>query len=90
MSSLLSDLWNGLPPLSDNLLQNDAETKHLIYLIDKHRQSLGSSLSPDQKEIFEKFADCCEEYIINLNEKTFCRGFSFACKLLAESIFRDD
>ena len=90
MQHFLSALWNGLPPMSDNCSGSDAETKHILYLIERHQQSLYSSITKEQREIFQKYTECYEEYLSHLTERAFCRGFSSAVLFLGEAIFGDN
>ncbi len=90
MSDIISSLWNGLSPLADNCANNDAESKHLLHLMDRHRQKLYDSISKEDRKNLEKYIECSEEYLFHLSERAFCRGFSFAMQLFAEAVFGDN
>ena len=56
----------------------------------KYHDELMSTLTEEQKEIFEKFDDCWGEYL-GLEERTvFVYSFKLAIKFVAETMLSDD
>lgn len=39
-----------------------------------------------QKELFEKYNDCMNEYIAAISEQAFCDGFCVGTKITAEAL----
>lgn len=39
-----------------------------------------------QKEIFQKYIDCSEDYLLRLTELAFCDGFCLGSHLATESL----
>ena len=85
----ITELWNGRTALADSCGTQVPEVKHIVCLSERSREELYKELSPRQKEIFEKYVDCQQEYLLRLTESAFCRGFSFASRLWGEAVFGD-
>ena len=49
----------------------------------RNEEKLGSGLSKTQKEFFEKYKDCVDEYNTKLQENAFFEGLSFGIKIVA-------
>ena len=49
----------------------------------RNEEKLGSGLSKTQKEFFEKYKDCVDEYNSKLQENAFFEGLSFGIKIVA-------
>lgn len=86
---MISELWNGRGALADNCGTQTTEMKQLINLLERNRESLFKNMTEQQKELFEKYIDCQEEYLFLLTESAFCRGFCYASKLWGEAVFSD-
>ena len=82
----ISELWNGNIVPCEHCGSRDAQANHLIYLIQKNHDALCGNLSEDQKEAFQKYIDCSEEYLLRMMELAFCDGFCLGSKLAAESL----
>ena len=86
MSQTISDLWYGNLAPCDSCGAHDPEAKHLIHLMNQNREKLSAEFTAGQKEVFQKYLDCSDEYLIRMMELAFCEGFCLASKLAAESI----
>ena len=82
----IQDLWNGNIAPCEHCGSHDAEANHLIGLMERNRESLCSGLTDLQKETFQKYIDCSEEYLLRMQELAFCDGFCVAGKLLTEAL----
>ena len=83
MCKMIEELWLGnIVPQTDSR-NNSPEMKQLMEYIARHHDDLLKTLNDDQKETFEKFNDCWNEYI-ELAEKAI---FSYAFKLGARLTF---
>lgn len=56
----------------------------------KYHDELMSTLTEEQKVIFEKFDDCWVEYLGLAERTVFVYSFKLAAKFAAESLFSDD
>ncbi len=84
MKSILEELWYGnICPETDSRTTT-SEMKKLMEYIERHHDSLLTSMTDDQKEILEKFDDCWNEYV-SLSEKSiFVYAFKSGARLAVE------
>lgn len=80
------DLWNGNIAPCEHCGARDSEANHLISLMERNRESLLEGLTAAQIEIFQKYIDCSEEYLLRMLELAFCDGFSLGGKMAMEII----
>lgn len=86
MHQAISELWYGNLAPCEHCGAHDREANHLICLLERNREDLCSGLTAAQKEIFQKYLDCSQEYWLRLMELAFCDGFSLGTRLTAESL----
>lgn len=77
MRSILEELFYGNICPNTDCRSHDKETKQLMGYIADHHDNLLSTLNDQQKELLEKFDDCCNE-LTDINEREI---FSYAFKL---------
>lgn len=82
----ITDLWNGNIAPCEHCGSHDAEVNHLIGLMERSRENLCGGLTQLQKETFQKYIDCSEEYLLRMLELAFCDGFCLGSKLVMESL----
>ena len=58
----------------------------MISLIECNREALHEELTAAQKETFQKYIDCTEEYFLRMLELAFSDGFCLGSKLVMESL----
>ena len=79
----LQDLWYGnIRPNEDKVITD--EEKELVSLIERHHETLSSSLKNDDLNVFEKYVDCFTEYASLIEAQTFEIGFKLALKLMKD------
>lgn len=80
----LEDLYYGnIVPVEHSLKQRSTYSEVSGY-IDRHQDGLLSTLTGQQKEIFEKLTDC-ESELCGMNERqAFAEEFKLAARLLIE------
>lgn len=86
MKPTITDLWNGNIAPIEHCGSHDKEINELVCLIERNREDLNSGLTEAQKETFQKYIDCSEEYLLRMLELAFCDGFSVASKLATEAL----
>lgn len=86
MTQTISDLWNGNIAPCEHCGSHDAEVNHLLGLIVRNRETLREGLTAAQMEVFQKYIDCTEEYLLRMMELAFCDGFCLGGKLVMESL----
>jgi len=89
MRKVIFDLWNGSISPSDQCGKNIPEISELESLMERNRDSLCRIATPKQQELFGKYIDCSEEYLLRMTEEAFEHGFLLASKLLAEALTSD-
>lgn len=82
------DLWNGNIAPCEHCGAHDKEANHLINLMERNRETLCSGLTESQKEVFQKFIDCSEEYLLHMQELAFSDGFSIGSRLTTEALLQ--
>ena len=80
------DLWNGNMAPCEHCGAHDSEVNHLIGLMERNREALREGLTAAQMEIFQKYIDCSEEYLLRMLELAFCDGFCLGGKMVMEII----
>ena len=86
MDSTIFDLWNGNIAPCEHCGVHDPVLNKLILLIERNRETLCGGLTEQQKEVFQKYMDCSEEYLLRMLELAFAEGFSLASKLTVEAM----
>ena len=86
MAQTIVDLWNGNITPCEHCGAHDKEANALIDLMERNRLDLNQGLTDTQKESFQKYIDCSDEYLLRMLELAFCDGFCLGSKLVAESL----
>lgn len=86
MSQIISELWNGNITPCEHCGANDVEANHLISLMERHRETLSRDLAPAQMDVFQKYMDCADEYLLRMLELAFCDGFCLGGKLVSGAL----
>ena len=86
MKDTIIDLWYGNIAPCEHCGSHDPRANKLIHLIEQNREKLSDGLTDAQKDRFQKYIDCSEEYLVYMTELAFQEGFVIANKLAAESL----
>ena len=90
MESMIEELWYGnIVPQEDERV-NSKEMKELLGYMARHHEDLEKSLSDEQKEIFEKFHDCWDEYMSCAEKAIFKYAFILGAKMAVEVMGRGE
>ena len=88
MRSIINELWHGNIVPQEDSRNNTNEMKELLSYMARHNENLEKTLTDEQKEIFQKFHDCWDEYVTfseaAIFEYAFKIGMQFAIETLAE------
>ena len=88
MRSIINELWHGNIVPQEDSRNNTNEMKELLSYMARHNENLDKTLTDEQKEIFQKFHDCWDEYVTlseaAIFEYAFKIGMQFAIETLAE------
>lgn len=81
--SAIQELWYGnIKPCEDKEIFDDE--KELVELMARHQDYLTSKLKDKELDEFQKYIECCEEYTLLVECKSFEIGFKLAVSLLTE------
>ncbi len=86
MQSVIKELWYGriCPQEAEGLKK--PELKELQEYMSRHRENLEKTMTEEQKEIYERFMDCRNEYDELVDEEMFTYGFKLGIKLMTEAV----
>lgn len=86
MCKMIEELWQGnIVPQTDSR-NNSPEMKQLMEYIARHHDDLLKTLNDEQKETFEKFNDCWNEYIELAEKAIFTYAFKLGARLTYEAL----
>lgn len=84
MKNIIKELCRGnvMPP--EDSRQNTPEMQQLLEYISRHNDDLLKTMTDEQKEIFEKFHDCWDEYVSLAEAAIFEYAFRLGARLVME------
>lgn len=86
MCKTIEELWYGnIVPQTDSR-NNSPEMRQLMEYIARHHGDLLKTLNDEQKETFEKFNDCWNEYIELAEKAIFTYAFKLGARLTHEAL----
>ena len=86
MKSMITELWHGnINPQTDSR-NNSPEMKELMEYMARHHDDLLKTLTDEQKEIFEKFHDCRDEYVSLAEAAIFEYAFKLGMQIAIETL----
>ena len=86
MKSMITELWHGnINPQTDSR-NNSTEMKELMEYMARHHNDLLKTITDEQKEIFEKFHDCWDEYVSLAEAAIFEYAFKLGMQIAIETL----
>ena len=86
MKSVINELWLGnITPQNDSR-NNSKELKELMEYMARHHEDLLKTMTDEQKVIFEKFDDCCSEYVSLSEAAIFTYAFKLGMQVAIETL----
>ena len=82
--SILEDLYCGRITPHEHRIEPESEYENLLRYIIDHEDDLKSTLTDQQKEIFEKYKDCRAEVESLTEVEAFISGFKLATRIMME------
>ena len=86
MGKAISDLWHGNIVPQEDSRTNSKEMKELMGYIARHSEDLEKLLTDEQREIFDKFRECWNEYVSLAESAIFEYAFKLGARLTLESL----
>ena len=84
--TILENLWYGNIRPVEEFVDGNMEYKSLLRIVDKNREKLEVTLSPEQAELFEKFYTAVNEMNSTAEIEAFSCGFRLGAQLMTESV----
>ena len=84
MRSVINELWHGNVVPQEDSRNNSPEMKKLMEYMARHHDDLLKTMTDEQKEIFEKFHDCWDEYVSLAEAAIFEYAFRLGARLAIE------
>ena len=86
MKSMIKELWHGNIIPQEDSRNNSKEMKELLGYMARHHEDLEKTFTDEQKEIFEKFHDCWDEYVSLAEAAIFEYAFRLGARLAMETL----
>ena len=86
MKRTIEELWHGNIIPHEDSRTNSKEMKELLGYIARHHEDLAKNFTDEQKEIFEKFHDCWDEYVSLAEAAIFEYAFRLGARLTIETL----
>jgi len=90
--TILENLWYGNVHPVEEFLEGNKEYKNRLRIAAKNQERLSASLSPEQAELFEKYASAVREMNATAEVEAFSCGFRLGVRLMTEpfGVIRDE
>ena len=86
MKSMINELWQGNIVPQEDGRNNSKEMKELLSYMARHHEELEKSFTDEQKETFEKFHDCWNEYMSLAETAIFEYAFKLGVRLMHDVV----
>ena len=86
MKNMIKELWHGNIIPQEDSRTNSKEMKELLGYMARHHEDLEKTFTDEQKEIFEKFHDCWDEYVSLAEAAIFEYAFRLGARLTIETL----
>ena len=83
---IINELWHGNIIPQEDSRTNSKEMKELLGYMSRHHEDLEKSFSDEQKETFEKFHDCWNEYMSLAEAAIFEYAFKLGMQIAIETL----
>ena len=86
MKNMIKELWHGNIVPQEDSRNNSGEMKELMGYIARHSEDLEKLLNDEQREIFDKFRECWNEYVSFAEAAIFEYAFKLGSRLIYEAL----
>ena len=81
---LLEEFWSGNIEPTEYDTSSNKEHKKLVELIYRNKEKLRATMTDEQKELFEKYADCVREHQTITDCLIFQNSFKLGARMMLE------
>ena len=85
MKNMINELWHGNIIPQEDSRTNSPQMKELLGYMARHHEDLEKTFTDEQKEIFEKFHDCWDEYVSLAEAAIFEYAFKLGMQIALEA-----
>ncbi len=82
---ILEEFYYGIIEPQPRSAAYRAETRKVVGLYERHKEKLLATLTDEQKECFQKFEDCLNEWRVIDDRYSFLTGFRTGVRIIAET-----
>ena len=86
MNNPIKELWHGNIIPQEDSRTNSKEMKELLGYMARYHENLEKSFTDEQKETFEKFHDCWNEYMSLAETAIFEYAFKLGARLMHDVV----
>ena len=86
MNNPIKELWHGNIIPGEDSRHNTPEMKQLLEYISRYNDDLLKTMTDEQKESFEKFHDCWDEYVSFAEAAIFEYAFKLGMQIAIETL----
>ena len=86
MKNMINELWHGNIIPQEDSRTNSPQMKELLGYMARHHEDLEKTFTDEQKEIFEKFHDCWNEYMSLAEAAIFEYAFKLGMQIAIETL----
>ena len=86
MKNMINELWHGNIVPQEDSRTNSPQMKELLGYMARHHEDLEKTFTDEQKEIFEKFHDCWNEYMSLAEAAIFEYAFKLGMQIAIETL----
>ena len=84
VKNMINELWHGNIIPQEDSRTNSPQMKELLGYMARHHEELEKSFTDEQKETFEKFHDCWNEYMSLAEAAIFEYAFKLGAQMMLE------
>lgn len=86
MSKTIELIYEGKLEPVRSIGKSNEKMRRIENLAERNKNKLEEALDSDKKEIFDKYVQCIDEYLILVSEQAFCDGFCMGARILSEAV----
>ncbi len=86
MSKTIELLYEGKLEPVRSIGKSNEKMRRIENLVERNKSKLKGALDTEEKEMFDKYVQCIDEYLFLVSEQAFCDGFCMGARILSEAV----